>query len=1374
MSSTAVLPASLRDKLDAAAYRIRVFRAVRGLSLLALALLLLAAMALAADAWLDLAANVRRALFFIWVGAGTSIAIFTLIVPLLRGIDPESLAAVVEERWSDLGERLTSSVELSGEAGRAHGSASLISLLIQETATRTGPLDFRGAIRARRTTLLAVGAIAVLLAAIIVALVMPNELARLSERFLFAGGSRESVIPYSIIVTPGDAVAARGRPIAITARIERLNDRAVLPGSAVLVLTDTDGSTTRLPMEAPAKSADFVLRLENPTQDLRYSVESGAAVSAEYHLTVVEPINVAADGVQVTITPPAYARKTFQTETLTGFHDVTALQHSRVRVEVKFTQAAREASILWPGDKKAAETAAAAQSLSLAADRLSGSVELSALTEDAYRLLLKGENGFDTELTGGELIVHVDQPPAVVKFASNVGKALTGDKQRNVLPYDSIPLELSLTDDVGIASAHVEYRVNDKPSRDEPINLEGPGRTQAAARHVFQLGGKVKEGDTIRYRLRITDNCDVPEAGLKPHVVYHPTDRWLELHVVGQAQSLAQQEIQSQRDEIDKRLDKIKKELEREQRGVYKVRQETRTQPSLLPEQVQQLKSLRQENESSREALEQLAKEMAEAAEIQDIAEKAKEVADEELRRSETDLSDAAKEENSSKRRQQISDADKQLATALSKLEALRRANEQRARERMDQAKLEDAAKHQEDLARRAEDLAAKDPVKDATAKPQADQLQREQQKVADEVQQAANQSDPLRKALEAARQEQSKQMGDRARDLAKEERDLAKNNRNPKLDELVQKQRELADKADKMAKETQATAQAAQTQPLKPDDARKAAESLQKGDAAEAVKQQDQAANELQRLARDLDRAAEQARDPKEAARQLARLQKDLQQRLGEETKKNNGKTPPAAKLQHMEREEKAIAEAVEKLSMPPREDLQNDRKEAGEQARKAAESINQGDPLKANERMEQARQAMKRLAEKMPTLPQRQQDAAREAEQLRQKQAEVTQQSEAAAKQAGKGDPQAEKQRGDATRKEQEITDRLRKMDAPNQEAQRDRARRAANKAQSDLRHGEQKDIAASQQKAKDELQKLRDAISDKPDNAGRQGDRPGSGEPPSGSQGNGAQQAGAPHSSPQGMPSKEQARQARDLERQQRELRDAVQKLTDEATRADQSPQQKLQEQTRQLANDINQALPQMNGNPQMQQAMRRAADALQQAQNSMQQAQNQARQGNQGQSQQSQQQAARSLDRAGQELTQSGNPSSSPNQQAGRDLKQAQDQMSQAQGKLAHGQAQSAQRSMQQAAQSLQKAARQMAQKPGTPKRDGQPNTVGAAPGGKPEEEGAALDPKKYAGKRWGDLPGSLQTKIVQDLKAKYGDDYSRIIKLYFEEIADTKK
>jgi len=45
--------------------------------------------------------------------------------------------------------------------------------------------------------------------------------------------------------------------------------------------------------------------------------------------------------------------------------------------------------------------------------------------------------------------------------------------------------------------------------------------------------------------------------------------------------------------------------------------------------------------------------------------------------------------------------------------------------------------------------------------------------------------------------------------------------------------------------------------------------------------------------------------------------------------------------------------------------------------------------------------------------------------------------------------------------------------------------------------------------------------------------------------------------------------------------------------------------------------------------------------------------------------------------------------------------------------------------------------------------------------------------KYKGKPWGELPGTLKTRIIQDMKAQYGDDYGRMIKLYFEQLADKK-
>jgi hypothetical protein len=118
------------------------------------------------------------------------------------------------------------------------------------------------------------------------------------------------------------------------------------------------------------------------------------------------------------------------------------------------------------------------------------------------------------------------------------------------------------------------------------------------------------------------------------------------------------------------------------------------------------------------------------------------------------------------------------------------------------------------------------------------------------------------------------------------------------------------------------------------------------------------------------------------------------------------------------------------------------------------------------------------------------------------------------------------------------------------------------------------------------------------------------------------------------------------------------------------------------------------------------------------------------------------------------------------------------MSQAQGQLSQGQNSGAQQSMQQAAQSLQQAAQSLAnqgQQQGQPGQPNQPNTngrTGASGAGEPDLTAFGLDRTKFAGKTWGELPGELRTKIVQDMKAKYGDDYARMIKLYFEQIAST--
>ena len=36
-----------------------------------------------------------------------------------------------------------------------------------------------------------------------------------------------------------------------------------------------------------------------------------------------------------------------------------------------------------------------------------------------------------------------------------------------------------------------------------------------------------------------------------------------------------------------------------------------------------------------------------------------------------------------------------------------------------------------------------------------------------------------------------------------------------------------------------------------------------------------------------------------------------------------------------------------------------------------------------------------------------------------------------------------------------------------------------------------------------------------------------------------------------------------------------------------------------------------------------------------------------------------------------------------------------------------------------------------------------------------------------------MPGEIKTKVLQEMKARYGEDYARNIKLYFEQLAERK-
>src|SRR5262249_389308 len=88
MSTSAALPPPLRDKLASLSRRLRLLRAVRGLSWLLLLRTVTGGAALLADHFLSLSAPVRVALLTGWMTLGVVTTSVGLLGPLFRRIDP--------------------------------------------------------------------------------------------------------------------------------------------------------------------------------------------------------------------------------------------------------------------------------------------------------------------------------------------------------------------------------------------------------------------------------------------------------------------------------------------------------------------------------------------------------------------------------------------------------------------------------------------------------------------------------------------------------------------------------------------------------------------------------------------------------------------------------------------------------------------------------------------------------------------------------------------------------------------------------------------------------------------------------------------------------------------------------------------------------------------------------------------------------------------------------------------------------------------------------------------------------------------------------------------------------------------------------------
>ena len=653
-------------------------------------------------------------------------------------------------------------------------------------------------------------------------------------------------------------------------------------------------------------------------------------------------------------------------------------------------------------------------------------------------------------------------------------------------PTEKIVVECSATDDVALSALVLEWKVGDGPVQTMPLDVRGLPAAQVDGKATLMLSGKVKAGERLFCRLAATDNRSLPEANLKPQTTYYPArdrdmDQWSEFEINPAAEPLAEQDILRRKAEIEAKLKEIKEELHKEWRDIDLMQRGTKEKP-LNAQSQERLKEVREKVAETSAKIDDLARDVAVTPELGRIADALRGVADRQMREAEAALARGKESSRASDQFGQFTKAADQISQAEQKIGELIKDNEKTAQDRLDKRKLEDLAREQQDLADKAKTTDPKD----------SGELAKRQKELEEQLKKLQEQSDALKKAADAARGDDLKKAADEAKRVADEMGALKeamkkaeKDSAQERLAELKRKQEELARKAKDLAEKTDAASRVAQAPPLNPEDADQAKNALDQGDLDEAARRQEKARQELERLARDLEQAAANSKDPREAAKQLARLQEDLRGRLAQETKDKPLDELPADRRAALEKQQQAIEKATARLPVSEG-DADVAKARAAADARDAKDLLKKGAGQGADQKMQETKESLEKLAEKLPTRDQRLAKAREDVAGMRTQQDAVRQKADSAIKTADKQDPDsAETQRdlawqhGGAARTQAAIAEKLGKVDAPGHEARKEKVAEALKKAAVDLTAGRPQDVSASQQVAKRELERLDQAL-------------------------------------------------------------------------------------------------------------------------------------------------------------------------------------------------------------------------------------------------------------------------------------------------------
>lgn len=852
----------------------------RGISRLALVMAVSLGICLAVDWYLGLDGLVRLGLLAGWTLLSVATAWKELLRPLWRTSSLPELAALVERQHPELRERLTSLVEL--RVHDAPGASPLMrDLLTRQTVRAVDQLDLSDAapaIRSPRMAFLAVIACMLLLAPFTI---RPTEYGLLWAR-LFAPWGNFHWGTVELIVVDGNRIVAKGSdvPIAIQVRSSRRSAANPADEQAVVWLHSTDdvGARDSRRLEWDAEAQRYMTTLPRVSRSLTFHATTTGARSEQHRIDVSDP--PAITRLSLDVNPPAYTGMPAQA--LDGAQgEVRAPERSRIVIMLQFNEPIATAELVWPIPSETESDAATAEvrsvkeriiPIKLADDHRSATVEALAMQSGAFSIRMKNRLGLTNDDPPRSLIVDPDLPPAISPAGTEDNVA--------VRPNDRHIIAAQFQDDYQLTAVELHLESSSGQQRIDAIPAKS--LIDRSMMHEFSVDladFDLKPGQILTYKMRAVDNRPVP----------HPQETWTKLRTVTVTTTpTAPPDNELARRDLDAReqIEELRKDVAETKEALEKLHRQTEDESLQRKDsdKTKQLDQLETQHADLVERLQKLAAELAERPLTEELAERARQLADRDLAVASQRLSQA-KQGEPRDQLQPLSEAIDRLASVDKQLLSLDQQLSELSRLENDLARLEQVARNTERLAEQLEklDQDAEKPTEPDDLREQQQQLKAEGQKLADELAELLKKHPEL---LDAARREQLRQLrelGEQASELVKPQEELAAAFERDGADAPASAERPANDATPRGNSPSDAAQPAGENEPANPPDRpspQSPVDANQVAAAARAVNEQQQLANEATRQAIELARqqgsnskatqaAAEFAGKAAEAARQ-------------------------------------------------------------------------------------------------------------------------------------------------------------------------------------------------------------------------------------------------------------------------------------------------------------------------------------------------------------------------------------------------------------------------------------------------------------------------------------------------------------------------